>query len=201
MERFLWNEPLVAKVVHDTRRGIPCEDNMRPAIRKSLVSHFTAELERTLPQFHRTQAQKHEPPIWACQSVSTLVTFFILLQPHTRADRFSLELAWSENGEFPWEQIGRVNLGEPSGRERYPCWETNKEETWDLAPEATAAIKAQLDALSRGQYVPHADIDPPVEQVLPNIEPAVADAVKKLAERGLPFFRKVADHRGIVLPE
>ena len=173
---------------------------MRPAIRKNLVARFASELERRLPTFHQMRAIKGTPPIWACQVTPTLI-FFVLLQPFKRADKFALELAWSEDGEFPWEHFGSADYGAPCGRKRYPCWETRKEEVWDLAPEVTAALKDKVEAYARGEYVPYSDTDLPVEQVLLNIESIVMDSIQKLIERGLPFFRQLAAHRGIVLPD
>ena len=175
---------------------------MRSAISKNLVLHFTRQLERKLPMFHQMVVPKGTPPIWV-YNVAPVLTFFILLQSFREHDKFALELAWSEDGEFPWDlnNVFQSNERESKGRERFPRWETDKEHVWDLDPEATAAAKVELEALSRGEYVPYSEKNVPVDQVLANIESIVEDAIQKFIRRGLPFFRQVADRRGIVLQE
>jgi hypothetical protein len=166
---------------------------MRSPIRKEVVALFARELQEKCPQFERFSRKS---PIWARQL--GLLTFFVLLQPFQRSDRFAIEVAWSEDGEFPWGSIGEIDVRKPRGRDRLPCWEEGVQQLeWDLAPEHTSAIEEKIDRLACGEYVPYTDTNPPIEVVLPRIEPAVQDAVHQLVKKGLPFLRRVAKHRGL----
>ena len=75
-------------------------------------------------------------------------------------DRFVIEIAWSENGEFPWKSIGKTNLDRADGRARLGhLWKKHGlEPVWDLAPEKTAGMNEHTAALVRGQAL---DSNPP----------------------------------------
>ncbi len=179
-----------------TEKPFCVEVSMRSPIRKKLVDLFARKLRLACPPFVRAAMPRGTPPIWAWK-IDTALTFFILFQPFSDYDRFACEIAWSEDGEFPWHSIGEVAVGEPRGRDRLACWEGTRERVWDLAPEATAAIKARLDAYGRGESPSYSPVDPPIDFVLPRVEPAVEEAVLQLIEKGAHLLRRVAEHRGI----
>jgi hypothetical protein len=166
---------------------------MRSPIQRKVVTQFTRQMQERCARFQRRKPEL----IWAWKTAPGL-TLFVLLQPFPKADQFALELAWSNDDEFPWHSLGQTAIKQPSGRARFPCWEGNtKEHIWDLAPEATAALDARLEAYGRGESPPYVDSNPPVDEVMPKVESAVADASERLLEIGLPFLRRVADAHGL----
>jgi hypothetical protein len=183
-------------------RLYPSEEYMRSPIRKRVVAYFTNKVQERFPQFIRMAMPGDTSRLWAFRMVPSL-TFFILLQPFDREDQFVVEVAWSEDSDFPWGSFGKILVGDSHGRARLPVRGEigTIGQIWDLAPEATAAIKAELKAYSRGEAVPYRDINPPIENVLPRVEPMVDESIDRLAEVGLPFLRRVADHRKITWPQ
>lgn len=174
---------------------------MRGRLWKKVNTSFKRELEQRLPQFGFDD-KDGQFWIWRWQIASDL-HFFVALQGFDRRDQFVLEVAWSENGEFPWGKAGDPIVVEQSeGRERLGfLWSQGPSEPrWDLAPEKTAADEAHIKARARGEHLPYAE-DPPVELVLPRIEPLIHDAIEKLEQYGIPLFRRVAEAHGIKWPD
>lgn len=172
---------------------------MRSPIQKELITCFKQEFEPRFPQFKRSESAT-QSLIWEWKYGPNL-TFFILLQPFSRYDQFTVEVAWSEDSEFPWPSLGKAKIEGAQGRVRLSrLWSAAVEAPiWDVAPEEIAAVQADLERLGRGEpqlYPP----DPPVELILPRVRPLVRDAVEKLIQYGVPLFRRVAEHRGLNWP-
>jgi hypothetical protein len=76
-------------------------------------------------------------------------------------------------------------------------WITDKREyRWAIAPKESAKDYLEKTAARRrGEKVRLGP--PPVEELLPRVNPLVEDAVQKLIDYGLPLFRRVAAQRGI----
>jgi hypothetical protein len=196
---------MVGRIGVDTAQSRTCQWDvalevlMRSPTRKKPVTLFARKLEQRCPAFKRAAMPRGSPPVWAWK-IDSALTFFLLVQPFRNEDRFACEIAWSEDGKFPWESIGQVLIGEATGRERLACWEGTPERVWNLAPEATDAINARLDAYARGEAPSYSTIDPSIELVLPRVEPAVDDALDLLIQTGVPYLRRVVEHRGIAWP-
>jgi YD repeat-containing protein len=169
---------------------------MRSSLQKMVFSRLASELQSRLPQFTPLPKQG-ALRLWQW-AISDALTFFIGYQPIKDKDEFVLEVAWSEDGEFPWEIVGKIFPRQPKGRERLGfLWQkVGWEPVWNLAPEMTAAVRAHTAALIRNEHLPYPD-DPPVDQLKPRIEPLVIDAVDKLEQYGIPLFREIAKVRGI----
>jgi hypothetical protein len=171
---------------------------MRSPLSKKIIASFKREFESRFSHFSIGDTQ----PLWWRWDwkIAPMLTFFMILQAFERKDQFVLEVAWSENGEFPWRSVGRLDIEQPEGRDRLGrLWTRGEEPVWDLAPEATEAIKEDIEALARGEsakYIP----DPPIKQLLPRIDPLVQDAINKFEQYGMPFFQKVAQKRDILWP-
>lgn len=173
---------------------------MRGPIRKALLAQVAREFEQRFSRFKRIEPES-DSPIWMWDFAPNL-KFFVMLQPFERKDQFAVEVGWSDSADFPWRDLGDLShIAEPRLRSRLSwLWARgNESPVWDLAPEKTAAIEGDLEAVRRGEsqaYPP----DPPVEQILSRVGPAVDDAIHKLVQYGLPLFRRVAEQRGIKLP-
>jgi hypothetical protein len=167
---------------------------MRSPIRKELIACFEREFKPRFPQFAPALKDRRFCT-WAWKIAPNL-TFFIGLQAFQREDQFAIEVAWSENGEFPWHGIGQIEADKPLGRERVGVlFKTGpREVTWDLAPEATAGMQRNIEGRVRGELA-RFDYHPPIELVLPRVEPIVRDAIEKLEQYGVPLFRRVAEAR------
>jgi hypothetical protein len=135
---------------------------------------------------------------WAYKAAPNLV-FFIALQVVDNYDKFAVEIAWSEDGQYPWHGTGQIEAERPQGRARIEHLVLGGGDLCDLAPEATAAIRAASEARLRGDRVNYG-FDPPIEVVLPRVEPMVRDAIQKLEEYGVPLFRRVAEARSLDWP-
>ena len=176
---------------------------MRQKIREELVARFRPELERRLPDFH-SHNENLDDPTWAWQLGPTL-TFFVQLQPFDNKDQFVLEIAWSEDGQFPWWPMPstRLTVEAPQWHVRLArLWATGPmADVWAVVPDRTdAERKAKIEVLKRGDTEEWLR-KVPEEAVMPFVAPLVEDAVQKLIEFGLPLFRKVAEHRGIPWPD
>lgn len=176
---------------------------MRGRLRKKIVAGFEAELRAGFPQFLACNLGGRYPS-WSLK-LATNLYLFIGLQFFSGKDQFVVNLAWSENGEEPWAWLGRAEVEQMEGCQRLGVlWNRARGErheyVWDLAPEKTAADEAHIKARARGEHLPYAE-DPPVELLLPRIEPLVHDAIEKLEQYGIPLFRRVAEAHGVKWPE
>jgi hypothetical protein len=161
------------------------------------MKFYEQELQSLWPQFTHFFS-KPSMRIWSWKVAPTLV-FFITVQVREREDQFTIEIAWNETDEFPWRPIAELNVDQSQGRERLSLlWEGGKDEQfWDLAPEVTAAWAQALENARNGKGWGATPPDPPLELVLPRVQPAVQDAIGKLKEHGGKLFRQVAEAHGV----
>ena len=171
---------------------------MRSAVRKHVVKTFQREFERQYPQFSLLKLPSGTPKVWEWR-VAPNLHYFVLLQPFRQEDIFVLEIAWSEDGAFPWANMGGVFAPDkPHWRRRLGwLWQPHGEEpVWDAAPEVGEARQARFDAMLRHEEVSY-PAPPAVDVVIPRIAPLVHDCLEKFREYGLPIFNEVAQHRGL----
>src|SRR5262245_48803320 len=111
---------------------------MRRNIRKELLARFRQELTQRLPQFRR-QTGKTDSPVWAF-GLSPKLTFLVKLQPLPK-DEFVLEIAWSDDGQFPFQTWYSYppKVHDAKWRERLArFWSKGAlEETWAVVPPET----------------------------------------------------------------
>jgi hypothetical protein len=173
---------------------------MRSAIRKHLVKTFQREFEEQYPQFSLSKLSDGATKVWEWRIAPNLY-YFVVLHPFRQEDIFVLEIAWSEDGTFPWASIGGAfEPGKPEWRERLGLlWQPNgRESVWNAAPEVAAAMQANFDAMRRGE--PDSDLPvPEINVVIPRIAPLVADCLQKFQQFGMPIFEQVAQHRELSL--
>ena len=173
---------------------------MRPKVRQHLVKTFQREFEKRYPQFSLLKVANGVTKVWRWHIAANL-HYFVALHPFRQEDKFVLEIAWSEDGEFPWSSIGdAIDPNKACWRERLGfLWQSQaKEPVWDAAPEVGEARQARFDAMDRGEEVSYPP-PPPIDVVLPRIAPLVEDCLQKFVEYGMPVFEQVAQHRGLSL--
>jgi hypothetical protein len=183
---------------------------MRSPIREELMSRFAPELGRRLPQFQRGGKERGagDIPMWAWEIAPSL-TFFVMLQPFEDKDQFTVEIAWSDDGKFPWRELGAnlFKIESPRCRRRLArLWSKSQvDPTWEIVRSRTfEETSARIKALSRGdrEEVQRLDqlVEVSVEKAIPRVAPLVADAVQKLIDYGLPLFQRVVEQRGLTWP-
>ena len=167
---------------------------MRGPLKKEMLACFKKQIETRLSQF-KPIPENRDPWIWEWR-VEGNRTFFVLLQPMEKRDQFTVEVSWSESGQFPWGEIGTRKIDRPIGRLRLPNLWAHDEvgDVWDVDPAKSAGARLHLDALRKGVSGPY-PVDSPIDQILPGIPALVIDAVDKLVQFGLPLFQQVAEVR------
>src|SRR3954463_2933080 len=117
---------------------------MRSAVREELMKSFERELQTRCPQFKFSDSDR-DLRIWSWKISPTLV-FFVAVQAFKSSDKFAVEVAWSESGEFPWGGMGRLELDQSEARNRLVLlWPGAREEpVWDPAPEIAASISENM---------------------------------------------------------
>lgn len=170
---------------------------MRDPIAKQVRKLFRPEFERQHPQFTRWDVVSTTCDGWSYRVAPSLV-FHTLLQLMEDRDIFEVEIAWSENDEFPW---GAFNASVDVNAESERCrisqlWGTSGSTlTWTLDPEEDEASLARRRARAFGkpaQFPP----SPSIETVLARVGPSVKDALQKYQQYAVPLFNRVARHRG-----
>ena len=178
---------------------------MRSELAKAVKKQFEARLKRELPQF-RPVTSAETPAgcrLFEWQVASELSTFLLLVI--SRDDRFTVEGAWSSDGQFPNRLLPgypinfpaeNVRRDEPKdGRFRFRLsrlWQPRGDPWWELVPQPSMAeLQARLDRLAQGIID-----DPPVEEALQKVEPLVDDAVRKVALHAVPYFLEIARSLG-----
>jgi len=172
---------------------------MREPIRELLVARFEQAIKQQFPDFQISHREA-DYLVWERRLASNLVVF-IVLQILEDEDKFLVEIAWSEDGNFPWAAFDNLDVDATRLLIRLVnLWSPESTEVvWDLAPEVAEADAAYWKALDRGKLLPFV-CDPPVELLLTRIDPLVNDVIQKLVQYALPVFRQVAERRDIEWP-
>jgi hypothetical protein len=169
---------------------------MRSPLRKELFVRFEHALRERFPQFTFFEKDR-ETRTWRW-TVAPGLTFFVFLQAFQGNDQFTVEVAWSEDGQFPWEVVAKTKIDQPQGRDRLAwLWDKGPETpVWDLDPEHSARVAEHLKSLSSEHALEYPP-DSPTEKLLPRLGPLVKDAINKFEQFGMPLFRQVTEVRGL----
>ena len=92
---------------------------MRASVRRELFSHCQSLFAAYWPRFEQISTASKDTAIWKYEAAPDL-TLFVLVTASDNRDAFSVELAWSDNGAFPWNDwcFKFQNLTQTRGRER-----------------------------------------------------------------------------------
>jgi hypothetical protein len=153
------------------------------------------------PTFQRARKEHNcdrRLPTWALETTPS-ITFFVMLQPFDGRDEFAIEVAWSDDCKFPWEQFGSLDIVAAKCRGRLSrLWSIGKvSEVWEVVPRETPEQQHErIESLKRKDFRQWR-YEMPVEEAIPRVQPLVADAINKFAQYGIPLFRSIADRRGV----
>jgi hypothetical protein len=140
------------------------------------LSEYREDRGQIVPQGRYVWTRQHASGIW----------FHILHVNHSTRDEFTLEAAWDLDGKLPGPAYGKsVEIFVRPLLFRVNWLWSGKDYWWPLMlrpKELETAILYEKD---------------PVEQCLPLVAPAVADAAQKLKEHLVPVFEKVLQKHGI----
>lgn len=170
---------------------------MKGALKKAVVAEFDRRLRDQSPHFVRLK-RPTDSPVWKW-NIGPSLAIFVLLQPFPD-DKFAVEIAWSEDGAFPWTDFGRTLVTGSAGRDRVSQRDEGSGLIWDLNPEATAARNAYAEAYMRGEAesaASHLIEGPPISELKKRVPAVVEDAIRQLVELGFPLLKEVAEHRGL----
>jgi hypothetical protein len=131
---------------------------------------------------------------------------YILLVISRKGDRFTIELAWSRHGSFPADlgpmsprdnPVSKVRRDEPK-EGRFRCrlgslLPRPHDHWWYVVPpRSMTQLEIELLAISETGSAEEF----PVEQAKARIPDLVRDAVRQIAEYGMPYFAEVAASSG-----
>jgi hypothetical protein len=173
---------------------------MRSELAKLLKKQFEVEMKAKLPSFHPEKSVAADS-LFSCEVAPDLF-FYILLFISRKDDRFTIELAWSRHGRFPAElgpmtprdnPVSKVRKDEPNdGRFRCRLGDllTRPHDHWWVVvpPLSMADFEAELQAMAEGRMPEEL----PVDVAKSRISELVRDAVRQIAEYGMPYFAEIA---------
>jgi hypothetical protein len=122
-----------------------------------------------------------------------------MFQPSPKDDSFYVELAAATIPDYPFQSTLSAKIGDPAlpARTRLPrLWSTERfSPTWwlvkDTVREGYFSYK-QPGVSHIGDWY-----EPPIEEVLPNVQGIVGNALEMLETHGIPHFKRLADLTGV----
>lgn len=160
---------------------------MRRKVQKALKLAWKEAMEAELPDFDPYSAEIMPDTFFCWRGKIGEITCFVTLHPHTKEDIFTIDLAWSRHGFLNYdaalelkgaEEIRLARLWDTTSQSD-PWWEIEPRETWE-------EMNQRLDA---GHFYRE---EMPVEECLMKVPGLVQDAMGKLKEFGIPFFKEKA---------
>jgi hypothetical protein len=163
---------------------------MKEPVLKDLVAAFEGEMSRCLPRFKRFYDPNYVDlhlSFWAW-TLSSRLTFFLLISAAEDHDEFGVEIAWSDDGLFPWRNPARPgNRLEELPRVREDLsflWVNKVAYRWAVIPRLKwKDHQAKSEARKRGDMEEVRRLnslqDVPMDEALRRIGPLVNDAVQK----------------------
>jgi len=140
--------------------------------------------------------------MWSLR-ITARLTFFILLSIPHDYDKFYVEIAWSNDGEFPWDRYSEVVKVELTKcRKRLSrLWSKENRTPWSIVSELSHEefMKIIMES-DDDDDTPLRQPDPPLEEALKRVPPLVEGAVGKVVEYAIPLFQKVTKHRKLKWP-
>lgn len=160
---------------------------MRRKLAELTRKEFDKRMKERLPQFSE---EKHGDTVPGsrvyCWNMKVSFRSYIYLTFAPLEDRFNIDIAWSLNERFPsgvlptgpYEQPKngdkRFRLSELWGETKDPWWWVAEKPNWQAVIESGNPLE-----------------DPPLEECMPKVKPAVEDAVGRIVEFAIPYFGEV----------
>ena len=177
---------------------------MRKAIGRTLRGKFERQLLERLPWFQPFPFKDNPlgERAYCCRPADDLA-FYIVLRPHPRQETFSIEIGWSDGRPWPlphewwvdadapvdgvggWLGLGAL-WGAPNGLHE---WQLSEHMPLDFV--LTASPEEFVARLVDDEYV---------QTGVANVSAAVQDAVARVVDHALPYFRRIASERGRTFP-
>ena len=169
---------------------------MQPVLKRALRGTFN---ERLIVRLLNFALRKKDGSMWIwTRLLATNLTFFVALQVKKDWDKFVVEIAWSDDGEFPFDIMGKDDPALNRGRTRLgKLWKPlGVEPDWDLDSEHTQAMDAMLHGLAKGMPLKF-PLNGDTDVLILRVPVLVDDALNKLQEYGVPLFQRVAETHGV----
>jgi hypothetical protein len=175
---------------------------MRSRLAKSVRKEFESRLKRDLPQFCLVESEPLPPGCrlfrWAMTPGFTAF-LFLLISPNDES--FTIEVAWSHDGNFP-RMFPRIPVDFPAegvardkprdGRFRFRLkrlWDPRLDPFWYIVPRLVGSeMNERLMNIARG-----IDDEPPTEELLAKVGPLIEEAIGRVVTQAVPYLRNVAE--------
>jgi hypothetical protein len=172
---------------------------MRGMVAKAVRKQFAERLKHELPQFRPIKSEHltHGERLFEWKAAPALF-FFLMLQTDDHNDEFTVEVAWSSDGQFPILSINTSPCEKARGgkmRFRLCNFWTEEDEWFRVCSRPT---EAQLKAYFFEGKDYYADSPEEAAQRVPAL---IEEAIQRILEHAVPYFRKIVAERGQRLPE
>jgi hypothetical protein len=174
------------------------KDAMPNVSRKEIFRQFNKLLCARLPLFDLLD-KKTDRWQWRAYIAPRLFFFIEVITPNLM-ENFFVELAWSNEPEYPFRPTPvpkeLLDFSADKGRIRLSrFWKPlGGEEGWDLCPERT---KFFSEHISTGTFVPAPELTGSELSIrLPDL---IINANAKIDEHAVPMFRQVAKAHGVIV--
>lgn len=161
---------------------------------KAALAERTRKMFRTLMrELHPSFNEVHglEIPagcrVYACRSSCTLA-MFVALTVSPKSDKFTIEVAWSEKGEYP-AKWGGISLPEDEPRNGEMRFRLFRLWASDSRDDLWWSLEAK-----------HSTGHPSINGMLGSVEECVRDAISKIQTYAIPYFRRIASQHDCTLP-
>jgi hypothetical protein len=193
---------------------------MRRELSRAVRARFARRLAQTLPQFLpvRDALVPTQCTVYGWRPVPDLAFFLVLMTHPKMEEQFTVEAAWSRNGEFPsWNLPGRPrDVPELDVRRDPPensafrfriarLWHPNGHPWWDVRSNEEPPAKRRRP--ERHARTPRDSLrealarqNERVEPMLAHVDALVDHAVDHIVSDVLPYFHEEAHRLGVVLP-
>lgn len=161
--------------------------SLRGELGKRVRNEFSRMLKEKLPLFIEEKNAEIYPGsrLYSWKASSSLYCYIYLVFAQLE-DRFVVEIAWSRNLRFPAGALPSDPYGPPhNGDKRFrlsELWGETKDLWWWVGQ------KTNWEAVIREGIT---SSDPPVEECIPRIVPAVSDAIQHIVNDAMPYFKRI----------
>lgn len=168
---------------------------MRSKIANALRKYFTERLRQKWPSLN--EAKNNDLPS-GCRlyewRLETNLKFYLLLQPSSNSERFTIELVWTKNNEYPFSNDTMFPYDEPvNGSLRFrigKLWSDPKTDFWwwIVPPQTPAESLRRMKERDFSQ--------PSIEELLPKVYSLVDDAIFHIQKYVIPYMQEIAKKHG-----